>query len=141
MNRIRRLTMSCLCCAVMLWVSGRPAGAMELTVLMPGGQTLKLVAQPDETVDQLKKAIYSISNISPYNQTMYRGDSELSGPKSLASYGIGDGDTLQVRHDIHPVPTSKEHTGTIWIVLGFVLIVGTGVFFMRKKPAKDDVSR
>jgi hypothetical protein len=114
-----------------------PGSAMELTVVMPGGQVIKVAAEPQDTIEQVKQKVYSASELSPLNQVMFKGGKELDNKQLLSAYSIKDGDTLIVRHGIIGAPTRKSDSGTLWIVLGFLAIIGTGIFFMRKKPSGD----
>ena len=125
-----------LCAATVL-----PAIAMELTVIMPGGQSVKVTVEPQDTVEQFKKKVYSISELSPLNQVVYKGDQELDRKRTLSSYNIKDGDTLTVKHGVIGAPTRKSDSGTLWVILGFLIIIGSGIFFMRKKPTQDDTVR
>lgn len=121
-----------LCAATVL-----PAIAMELVMIMPGGQVIKVAAEPNDTVEHLKQKVYSISDLNPLNQMVFRGGKELDAKQLLSSYSIKDGDTLIVKHGIVKAPTRKADSGALWVVLGFLAIIGIGIFFMRKKPSRS----
>ena len=127
-----------LCVFSVPWVAAVPSvSAMELTVILPGGQAIKVAAEPQETIELVKQNVYTISEISPLNQVVFKGEKELDNKRLLSDYSIKDGDTLIVRHGIIGAPTRKKDSGTLWVVLGFLAIIGTGIFFMRKKPSGD----
>ncbi len=118
-------------------LSGGVAAAMQLTVMLPGGQTLVVNAEPGDTVGQVKQKIYVMTEINPLNQILYHGKKRLDAEAALSSYSISEGDTLRVEHGVLAAPTKKESSGIGWILLVLALIVGAGVFFMRKKPSRE----
>jgi hypothetical protein len=124
--------------ALVLFVSaGSPASALDITVIMPGGQALQVTLEPDNTIAQLKAKVYSASELSPLNQLVFKGKQQLDEKRTLASYNIANGDTLIIKHGVLNAPTQKEKGAGIWILLTIVIIIGVGVLFMRKKPNRE----
>ncbi len=118
-------------------MAGGVASAMELTVILPGGQTLTVSSEPNHTVRQVKQRIYAISEINPLNQILYYKDKRLEENHTLSSYHIGEGDTIRVKHGVLNAPTSKEKSIFWRIALILLAILGIGIFFMRKKPSRE----
>lgn len=138
MKDTRKRTVTVLCLLGVIYAATALTGfAMELMVIIPGGQMIKVAAEPSDTAEQIKKKVYSISDLNPLNQIVFRGGKELDDKKSLSSYGISDGDTLIVKHGMVKAPTRKTDSGDLLIVLGFLVILGAGFFFMRKKPSRN----
>jgi hypothetical protein len=94
-------------------------------------------AAPEETVQQVKQKVYAMSEISPLNQVVYYKGKRLADDQTLASYSIGEGDTLRVEHGVLNAPTAKEKSGMGWILLTILIILGSGIYFMRKKPSRE----
>ncbi|MHB9027669.1 MAG: ubiquitin-like domain-containing protein [Candidatus Latescibacterota bacterium] len=113
------------------------AGALDLTVILPGDQTLRVSAAPEETVQRVKEKVYAMSEVNPLNQVVYYEGNRLEDDRTLSSYNIGEGDTLRVEHGVLNAPTSKEKSGMVWILLTILVILGVGIFFMRKKPSRE----
>jgi len=116
------------------------SSAMELNVVLSTGQTLKINANPEDTVKKLKDNIFNITEISYLNQAIYVGNKVLKDKNTLASYSIKDGTTLSVRIELQNSPTSKPKSGVLPIVIMIVIILAAGIFFMRKKPPVENRS-
>ncbi len=116
------------------------SSAMNLTLALPGGQAIQVTAEDNTSVEQLKKKVFGVTEISPMNQILFKDDKKLDNARALSSYSIKDGDTLRVEYGVITVKARKGDSGILWIIIGFVVIIGAGVFFMRKKPS-DDTSR
>jgi hypothetical protein len=111
--------------------------AMNLTVQLPGGQTVQVTAEDNTSVEQLKVKVFGVTEITPTNQIIFKGDKRLEDTHTLSSYKIKDGDTLRVEFGVVATKSVKSDSGTLWIIIGFIAIIGTGVFFMRRKPSDD----
>jgi hypothetical protein len=111
--------------------------AMNLTVQLPGGQTVQVTAEDNTSVEQLKVKVFGVTEITPTNQIIFKGNKKLEDTHALSSYGIKDGDTLRVEFGVVATKSEKSNSGTLWIIIGFLVIIGTGVFFMRRKPSED----
>lgn len=122
---------------VLLFSAVGAASAMDITVILPGGQALAITIEPENTIAQLKDKVYSASEINPLNQIVYKGNRKLDEKQTLASYSIANGDTLVIKHGIINSPTQKEKGNGLWIFLIMVAIVAIGVLFMRKKPNRE----
>lgn len=111
--------------------------AMQITAVLPGGRALAVSAEPEDTVEQVKQKIYVMTEISPLNQLIQYKNKTLDEKKTLSSYGISDGDTVRVEHAVLEAPTRKDRSGMGWVLLAIVVIIGIGVYFMRKKPSRE----
>ncbi len=111
--------------------------AMNLILQLPGGRTVQVTAEDDTSVEQLKEKVFGVTEMTPTNQIIFKGNKQLEDSHSLSSYKIKDGDTLKVEFGVVATKTKKTDSGTLWIIIGFVAIIGTGVFFMRRKPSDD----
>jgi len=131
------LLLALLAVAIFLHPCRNIAAAMGLTVVLPGGQKLNVSAAPEETVQQVKVKIYAMSELNPLNQSVYYKGNRLEEDRTLSSYAIGDGDTLRIEHSVLSAPTSKQKSGMGWILLALLVIIGVGVFFMRRKPSRE----
>jgi hypothetical protein len=122
---------------VLLFSAGGAASAMDVIVVMPGGQAMNVTIKPENTIAQLKEKVYSASELNPLNQIMFIGNQKLDEKRTVASYSIANGDTLLVKHGVINAPTQKEKGNGLLIFLIMAAIVGIGVFFMRKKPNRE----
>jgi len=116
------------------------SSAMNLTILLPGGQSIQVTADDGTSIEGLKEKVFRVTEINPTNQIMFMGGKKLEDSQTLSSYRIKDGDSLRVELGVIASKTKKTDSGMLWVFIGFVIIVGTGVFFMRRKPT-DDTSR
>lgn len=121
---------------VLLGFTGQAVFGMDIIVVVPGGRELKITAEPEDTIAEVKEKIHYIAAISPLNQYIFKGNTRLKDKETLVSYNIENGDTLLVKHGISKAPTKKEHGG-IWIFLAFLAILGVGFLCMRKKPSRE----
>ena len=122
---------------VLLVSAGGAAFALDLVVVMPGGQDLSVTVEPENTIAQVKDKVYNASELSPLNQIMFKGKQKLDEKRTLASYSIKNGDTLLIKHGVLSAPTQKEKGNGLLIFLTLAAIVGIGIFFMRRKPNRE----
>ena len=97
------------------------AFSMELTVVTSVAKTVRVEAEPEDTVADVKEFVYNVTEIHPGNQRMFKGDIELDNAMTLASYGITDGDTLKVSYGRGTF--SPQDNGNGWFIKVIVLIV------------------
>jgi hypothetical protein len=113
------------------------SSAMELNISLSTGQSLKINVNSEDTVKKLKDKIFDITEISYLNQGLYKGNQKLNDKKTLASYGIKDGDTLNLSLELQSSPTSRGKSGVMPILIMLAVILAIGIYFMRKKPSAD----
>ena len=107
-------------------------------MVLSTGQSLKINTNPEDTVKKLKVKIFNITEISYLNQAVYKGDQVLNDKRTIASYSIKDGDTLNVRLELQKSHTSKAKSGILPIIIMLVIILAIGIYFMRKKPSAEN---
>ena len=83
--------------AIMTVLSVGNSYAMKLTVVTTTGKTLSMEAEPEDTIAEVKEFIFQVTQIHVGTQRIYRGDVALESERTLASYNISDGDTIQVK--------------------------------------------
>ena len=109
------------------------AFAMNVKVALPTGQTVPVEAQPEDTVAKVKDFVYNVTEIHPGNQRMFKGNVEMENMKTLASYGVADGDTLYVKHGTtEPFVEKKGSGGFLKIVVIVIVLAGIAYWIKRK---------
>ncbi len=73
---------------------------MNLTLALPGGQAIQVTAEDNTSVEQLKKKVFGVTEISPMNQILFKDDKKLDNARALSSHSIKDGDTLRVEYGV-----------------------------------------
>ncbi|KAG7341932.1 ubiquitin [Nitzschia inconspicua] len=77
----------------------------QVNVRTPSGKVIRLVVDPDNTTEDLKKMVDERENIPPKDQILVFGDKKLEDPETLADNGIKNGDTIDLQ--LAPAPSIK----------------------------------
>lgn len=109
------------------------AYGMKIIVITSAAKTVTVQAEPEDTIADVKEFVFNVIEIHPGNQNMFRGDTLLDNSKTLASYGISDGDTLTVKYGRgNPDAKDKGSGGLVKIVV-IIVIIAVIVTVVRKK--------
>ncbi|MFC1693164.1 ubiquitin-like domain-containing protein [Candidatus Latescibacterota bacterium] len=105
--------------------------AIELTVITSTGVTIKVQAEPDDEILEVKEFVFNVTRIHPGNQVMFKDDVRLDYDKTLAFYNIADGDTIQVKLGTGGAPTGNKYKGIIKTFVYIVIFVAI-IYIMKK---------
>jgi len=118
---------------VLAFFSVGAANGMKITVVTSAAKTVIVQAEPEDSVADVKEFVFNVIEIHPGNQMMFKGDTLLDSSKTLASYGISDGDTLTVSYGRNtPTAKGKGSGGLVKIVV-IIVILAVIITVVRKK--------
>ncbi|MCE5248844.1 ubiquitin family protein [bacterium] len=106
---------------------------MTIKVALPTAQVVTVEAVPEDTVLRVKEFVYNVTEIHVGNQRMFKNAAELDNMKTLASYGVADGDTLQVKYGVDDSGEQVRATGGWWKILIIIVILAAVALWVKKK--------
>lgn len=113
------------------------AGAMEITVITSRAKTVTVQADAEDTIEDVKTFVYNVTNQHVANQIMKKDDKVLKNERTLASYGITDGDTLYVYEGVDSSYAPEgERSGPgfyFYVIIGVVVVI---YLLTRKTPKR-----
>lgn len=73
-----------------------PSGTMQISVYISDGRIVPLEVQKSDTINNVSLKIYRKAFVRPVQHAIIFGGRRLKGSKTLADYGIENGDTLDL---------------------------------------------
>lgn len=109
------------------------AYGMKITVVTSVSKTVTVPAEPEDTVADVKEFVFNVIEIHPENQVMFKGSTLLENSKTLASYGISDGDTLTVSYGRSKFAAKGKGAGGLVKIVVIIVILTVIITVVRKK--------
>ncbi len=109
------------------------AYGMKITVVTSVSKTVTVQAEPEDSVADVKEFVFNVIEIHPENQVMFKGDTLLDNSKTLASYGISDGDTLTVSYGRSKSAAKDKGAGGLIKIVVFIVILAVIITVVKKK--------
>jgi len=114
--------------------------AMDIIVVTTTGKTINVQAEPEETVMDLKRFVYNITEIHPENQIPFKNGVKLINTMTLGSYNIQAGDTVYIKLGISDMRNPEDNSGgfirkLLFIAVIIIIVVAILKKTVLKKPA------
>jgi len=126
---------------IFLAVSVSSAQSGEITVITSTEKEVKVNVTPQQTIEDLKKFVFNVTQIHVETQIMTKGDKILDNKRTIESCGIKDGDTLYVKMSVGMSLKNKGAAGKtartvviIFLVIGAVYVAKKMFFQKEEKP-------
>jgi hypothetical protein len=118
----------------LLWSYGTASvDAMKMIAVISTGQTLTISAEPEDTIGDIKNYVQTVTQIFPINQTIRKDSTILDDKKTLAFYGISNGDTLSVSISTKPLTSPKKWAGKVVTTLVIIAFLGIIALMVKRK--------
>ena len=118
---------------VLAFTSIGSAYGMKIIVVTSAAKTVAVQAEPEDSVADVKEFVFNVVEIHPENQMMFKGDTLLDNSKTLASYGISDGDTLTVSYGRNKSASKDKGSGGLVKIVVIIVILAVIVTVVKKK--------
>jgi len=125
--------------AIMTVLSAGNSYAMRITVVTTTGKALSMEAEPEDTIADVKDFVFQVTQIHVGTQRMYLGDVALENERTLASYNISDGDTIQVKMGAGVSGKDEGLSGFVKALI-WIAVLAAVVLLVKKllTPRYDD---
>ncbi len=109
------------------------AYATDIVVVTSTGKTINVQIDPEETVMDLKKFVYNITQIHPVNQVQFKNGVQLKNTMTLGSYDIQAGDTIYIKLGVGEMRNPEDNSGGFIRKLLLIAVIIIIVVIILKK--------